>query len=139
LTIIALSVLGLLAGWAINALLRRYRHLEWVAVLLTYYGPKPTGEDGVFTRRDHLRGAALALIAAAVCAALGFLSYNISFGWPNGAKKTMIAELYGFILVILALVSIAAMVQALCRALFWRPLVVRDQATGEVLFRDRDA
>jgi hypothetical protein len=139
LTIIALSVLGLLSGWAINALLRRYRHLEWVAVLLTYYGPKPTGEDGVFTRRDHLRGAGLALLAAAACAGLGLLSYNISFGWPNGAKKTMIAEVYGFILVILSLVAVAAMLQALWRALFWRPLVVVDETTGEVLFRDRDA
>jgi hypothetical protein len=139
LTIIAFSVLGLLIGWAINALLRRYRHLEWVAVLLTYYGRKPTGEDGIFTRRDHLRSAGLALLAAAGCVGLGFLSYTISFGWPNGAKKTMIAEVYGFTLIILGLVALAAMVQGLWRALFWRPLVVRDQTTGEILFRDRDA
>ena len=132
--------IGLVAGYVLRALLVRYRENEWVAALLTYYGVRPSGTDGVFTRKkDHLRSAGISVVVAILCASFSITLYNLSFKRLNGEASTMVLEAYGFILFVLAAVAVLAGLQALYRAVFWRPIILVDNTRDEIEDFDPDA
>ena len=136
---ILLIAAGLGAGYALRWLLVRYRHNEWVAALLTYYGVRPSGSDGVFTRKDHLRSAGISALVGSLCAIFGMVLYDMSFKRLNGEVSTMALEAYGFILFVLSAVAVLAGLQALYRAVFWRPMVLVDTTRAEIQDSDPDA
>jgi hypothetical protein len=85
------------------------------------YGIRPTGERGERTRRDHVRSAGLAVVAAIVLyltssAAGSFLEH----GTPGETRSGAIAFSYTFVALLLALMATASAIRSFWKAGVWR-------------------
>jgi len=93
----------------------------WAQELARRYGVRPSGPFGTFTRRDHLRRA-----TASACACVGFVGACFAMTpllgrWPVTSQPALITETYLFAFFVLGGMGLLAMLEALWRAIFFRP------------------
>jgi hypothetical protein len=86
-----------------------------------YVGSLPTGPDGTFARRDHVRTALRSLAGAATC-----FGVSVAAVWLGSRPSSTVVEqlVLGvtFFFVLLGALSVAAALLSLWKAAFWRPV-----------------
>jgi len=66
--------------------------------LLRIYGPQPTGADGQWLRRDHLRAAGWHALSAMAAWIIGLAGLSAADHWPTGTRQNTIASFPGLAL-----------------------------------------
>jgi hypothetical protein len=83
------------------------------------YGVKPTGDRGNFTRRDHLRGAALAAVIATLLEITSYGAAKVWEGFDEASSAAAIAFTYTFGAFLLAAMAALSMIRSLYKAAVW--------------------
>lgn len=84
-------------------------------------GVKPSGPNGTWTGRDHLRNGLLGLLNTAICVGLTLVTSNIGEHAMNLSTKSYIAGGAMFVFGFLALLLFVQAVLELSRAPFTKP------------------
>jgi hypothetical protein len=90
------------------------------AELRRSYGIAPSGARGYRTRRDHVKSAGLALLAASGLALTAIGAGTLVERFPNGSRGNLIAATYSFSAFLLGGVAVLVTLVALWKAILWR-------------------
>ncbi len=113
-------VAGLLIIAIAVGILRFAPHSAWAHELRKSYGIRPSGERGNRTRRDHLRSAGLAAMAAFILGATSSAAEVVLQRAPSNERVAAIALSYMFVGFLLALMALASGARSLWKAAVWR-------------------
>ena len=93
----------------------------WAQELARRYGVRPSGPFGIFTHRDLLRRAMLSFLAFALLLGLALALSTQLERWPGQSQLGLLVSTYFFAAFLLAGIGFLAALEALWRAIFWRP------------------
>lgn len=113
--------LGIVAAYGTTRSFRRSPS-PFLQALARPRGVQPTGEGGLWTRRDHLRAAAAQGLTFAFATALGLFVLGLADHWKTGTRENEIASIPGLAAMMYGMFFLFLCGRSLIRAAFgWQP------------------